>query len=213
MANDTVWSAAAINLLRGPVYKNKVKLELWQSLTFHKKQLDDYFSVIGLRIFLDEEDGYAFLEQIGDNLARGMEEEDEESESSTTESSSTGLPKLIKKTPLSYDVSMLCVFLRYELEKFETSQTESQALVLRKSEIYSLYKSFTKEKADELKQIKDLDRALRTLCDLTFLFTKDKLVQSDISDDTEFEVSPIIKAKIDIDFMKELLVKMKGDTK
>ena len=213
MANDTVWSAAAINLLRGPVYKNKVKLELWQSLTFHKKQLDEYFSVIGLRVFLDEEDGYAFLEQIGDNLARGMEEEDEESASSTTDSSSTGLPKLIKKTPLSYDVSMLCVLLRYELEKFETSQTESQALVLRKSEIYSLYKSFTKEKADELKQIKDLDRALRTLCNLTFLFTKEKLDQGDISDDTEFEVSPIIKAKIDIDFMKELLVKMKGDTK
>lgn len=209
MANDTAWSAIAIKLLRGPVYKNKEKIELWISLTSHKKQLDDYFSYIGLRVFLDEEDGYAFLEQIGDNLARGMEEENEEE----SEISTTQLPKLIKKAPLSYDVSMLCVLLRYELEKFENSQTESEALILRKSEIYSLYKSFTKEKADEFKQIKDLDRALRTLCNLTFLFTKDKLDQGDISDDMEFEVSPIIKAKIDIDFMKELLDKMKGENK
>lgn len=209
MANDTAWSTAAIKLLRGPVYKSKEKIELWISLTSHKKQLDNYFSYIGLKVFLDDEDGYAFLEQIGDNLARGMEEEnDDESDTSTTQ-----LPKLIKKTPLSYDVSMLCVFLRYELEKFENSQTESETLILRKSEIYSLYKSFTKDKADEIKQIKDLDRALRTLCNLTFLFTKDKLDQSDISDDTEFEISPIIKAKIDIDFMKELLNKMKGENK
>lgn len=208
MTNDKTWSAAAIKLLRGPVYKIKEKNDLWMRLITYKKQLDDYFATIGLRVFLEEEDGYAFLEQIGENLARGMEEEDEDSENSTAQ-----LPKLIKKTPLSYDVSMLCVLLRYELEKFENSQTESQALVLRKSEIYSLYKSFTKDKADELKQIKDLDRALRTLCNLTFLFTKDKLDQGDISDDTEFEVSPIIKAKIDIDFMKEFLDKMKGENK
>lgn len=211
MANDTVWSAAAIKLLKGPVYKSKEKNELWKSLAFHIKQLDDYFLVIGLKVFLDEENGYAFLEQIDDNLARGMEEEKDES--SSVQSSVVQLPKLIKKSPLSYDVSMLCVLLRYELEKFENSQTESEVLILRKSEIYSLYKSFIKEKADELKQIKDLDRALRTLCNLTFLFTKDKLDQSEISDDTEFEVSTIIKAKIDIDFMKELLSKMKEETK
>lgn len=209
MANNTAWSVAAIKLLRGPVYKNKEKIELWISLTSHKKQLDDYFSYIGLRVFLGEEDGYAFLEQIGDNLAKGMEEENEEE----SETSATQLPKLIKKSPLSFDVSMLCVLLRYELEKFENSQTESEALIMRKSEIYALYKSFTKEKADELKQIKDLDRALRTLCNLTFLFTAEKLDQGDINDDTEFEVSPIIKAKIDIDFMKEFLDKMKGENK
>lgn len=208
MANDVVWSAAAIKLLRGPVYKNRERSELWTNLSSYKRQLDDYFAYIGLKVFLDEEDGYAFLEQIGDNLTRGMEDEDDESEISTMQ-----LPKLIKKTSLSYDVSMLCIFLRYELEKFENSQTESEALVLRKNEIYSLYRSFTREKADELKQIKDFDRALRTLCNLTFLFTKDKLDQGDISDDAEFEVSPIIKAKIDIDFMQELLHKMKGEDK
>lgn len=173
MANDTDWGAVAIKLLRGPVYKNKEKIELWKKLTTYKKQLDDYFSYIGLRVFLDEEDGFAFLEQISDNLALGMEEEnDEESETSTTQ-----LPRLIKKAPLSYDVSMLCVLLRYELEKFENSQTESESLILRKNEIYSLYMSFTKEKADETKQIKDLDRALRTLCNLTFCSQKINLTK------------------------------------
>lgn len=207
MPNEKPWSAAAIRLLKGPVYKKQEKRETWENLITYKSSLDDYFGVLGLRVFLETVDGYAFLEEAGERLERGMEDEDEEEETSPA----SRLPHLIRKTPLSYPASMLCVLLRYEIEKFETSQSEADCAILRKSEIAALYKSFTKDRADEVRQMKALDSTLRTLCRLTYLFaSSDALSESEISDDAEFELSPILKARIDTAFMKELLEKMKG---
>ncbi len=206
MPNEKPWSAAAIRLLRGPVYRKQEKKETWNTLITYKSSLDEYFGVLGLRVFLETEDGYAFLEEVGERLEKGMEDETEEMEAEVK----TSLPHLIRKTPLSYQASMLCVLLRYEIEKFETSQSEADCVIMRKSEIAALYRSFTKDRADEVKQMKNLDRTLKTLSDLTYLFTgSDTFSQGDISDDAEFELSPILKARIDTDFMKELLSKMK----
>lgn len=206
MPNEKPWSAAAIRLLRGPVYRKQEKKETWNTLITYKSSLDEYFGVLGLRVFLETEDGYAFLEEVGERLEKGMEDETEEMEAEVK----TNLPHLIRKTPLSYQASMLCVLLRYEIEKFETSQSEADCVIMRKSEIAALYRSFTKDRADEVKQMKNLDRTLKTLSDLTYLFTgSDTFSQGDISDDAEFELSPILKARIDTDFMKELLSKMK----
>lgn len=206
MPNEKPWSAAAIRLLRGPVYRKQEKKETWNTLITYKSSLDEYFGVLGLRVFLETEDGYAFLEEVGERLEKGMEDETEEMEAEVK----TSLPHLIRKTPLSYQASMLCVLLRYEIEKFETSQSEADCVIMRKSEIAALYRSFTKDRADEVKQMKNLDRTLKTLSDLTYLFTEsDTFSQGDISDDAEFELSPILKARIDTDFMKELLSKMK----
>ena len=206
MPNEKPWSAAAIRLLRGPVYRKQEKKETWNTLITYKSSLDEYFGVLGLRVFLETEDGYAFLEEVGERLEKGMEDETEEMEAEVK----TSLPHLIRKTPLSYQASMLCVLLRYEIEKFETSQSEADCVIMRKSEIAALYRSFTKDRADEVKQMKNLDRTLKTLSDLTYLFTgPDTFSQGEISDDAEFELSPILKARIDTDFMKELLSKMK----
>ena len=206
MPNEKPWSAAAIRLLRGPVYRKQEKKETWNTLITYKSSLDEYFGVLGLRVFLETEDGYAFLEEVGERLEKGMEDETEEMEAEVK----TSLPHLIRRTPLSYQASMLCVLLRYEIEKFETSQSEADCAIMRKSEIAALYRSFTKDRADEVKQMKNLDRTLKTLSDFTYLFTgPDTFSQGDISDDAEFELSPILKARIDTDFMKELLSKMK----
>lgn len=210
MPSEKTWSAVAIKLLKGPLYKKKEKKEVWDTLLTYKASLDEYFAVLGLRVFLETIDGYAFLEEIGESLERGMEEEETEGETATV----TKLPHLVKKTPLSYSQSMLCVLLRYEIEKYETSQSESDSAIMRKSEIAGLYRSFTKDKADEVKQMKTLDSTLRTFCRLTFLFASpDALSESEINDDAEFELSPILKAKIDTAFMKELLSKMKGESR
>ncbi len=207
MQFEKSWSREAVKLLKGPVYKKREKKEVWDNILTYKSSLDEYFGVLGLRVFLDTIDGYAFLEEIGESLERGMEEENEDEEVIT----GTKLPHLIKKTPLSYSQSMLVVLLRYEIEKYETSQSEADSAIMRKSEIAALYKSFTKDKADEVKAMKTLDSTLRTFCRLTFLFTSpDALSESEISDEAEFELSPILKAKIDTAFMKELLEKMKA---
>ncbi len=206
MTNEKPWSAAAVKLLRGPVYRKQEKKEIWDSIQTYRTSLDEYFGVLGLRVFLESVDGYAFLEEVGERLDEGMEDENEETEAERKAS----LPRLIRKTPLSYQASMLCVLLRYEIEKFETSQSEADSAIMRKSEIAALSRSFTKDKADEIRQMKTLDKTLKTLCSLTYLFARsDILSQSEIPDDAEFELSPILKARIDTAFMQELLSKMK----
>ena len=128
-----------------------------------------------------------------------MENEDEAAEE---------LPRLIRKVPFSYTMSMLLVLLRQEYEKFASSMNESRYPILRKSEIMGLIRSFREEASDMTKFSDDADRMIRQLCQLTYLRTGEVLSSARISDDAEFEISPIIKSKIDVNFMREMLSRM-----
>ncbi len=205
MSANTPWAESAIKLLKGPIYKSKDKRQIWNSIIDDEENLNDYFSAIGLRVHLDKSDGYAYLEQIDDAILEGMEEESDEDEIQS-------LPRLIRRQTLSYNQSMLLVLIRRELSKFESSSAESEALILKKSDIADFYKSFSKDYADQARTDRALDSMIKSFVKLTFLFD-DKGYSKDayIPDDAEFEVSPIIKAKIDITFMKEFLEKMQNE--
>ncbi len=205
MSANTPWAESAIKLLKGPIYKSKDKRQIWNSIIEDEENLNDYFSAIGLRVHLDKTDGYAYLEQIDDAILEGMEEESDEDEIQS-------LPRLIRRQTLSYNQSMLLVLIRRELSKFESSSAESEALILKKSDIADFYKSFSKDYADQARTDRALDSMIKSFVKLTFLFD-DKGYSKDsyIPDDAEFEVSPIIKAKIDITFMKEFLEKMQNE--
>lgn len=206
MKNNTPWAESAIKLLKGPIYKNRDKRDVWNQLIDWRENIDEYYGILNLRIHIDEVDGYAYLEQIEDAVNRGMEEEEEES---TAE-----LPRLIRRQSLSYNQSMLLVLIRSELSKFDSSSADGDVLILKKSDIVDLYNTFAKSYADQNKTDKIIDQAIRSFIKLTFLFDDKKAAsEAIISDEAEFEVSPIIKAKVDINLMKELLMKMEAVAK
>ena len=192
------WSGAAVKLLKGPLYESEDR-KTWNILIRFRDNLEAYFRVIGLHVVTEEEDGYAYLEQVKDSVEKGMENEDEAAED---------LPRLIRKVPFSYTMSMLLVLLRQEYEKFASSMNESRYPILRKSEIMGLIRSFREEASDMTKFSDDADRMIRQLCQLTYLRTGEVLSSARISDDAEFEISPIIKSKIDVNFMREMLSRM-----
>lgn len=205
MSANTPWAESAIKLLKGPIYKNKDKRQIWNSLIDDEENLNDYFSTIGLRVHLDKTDGYAYLEQIEDAVLEGMEEERDDEDVQS-------LPRLIRRQSLSYNQSMLLVLIRQELSKFESSSADSISLILKKSDIADFYKVYAKDYADQSKTDKALDSMIKTFVKLTYLFDdKGYSKEAYIPDDAEFEVSPIIKAKIDIPFMKEFLDKMHNE--
>lgn len=204
MSANTPWAESAIKLLKGPIYKSKDKRQIWNSIIDDEENLNDYFSIIGLRVHLDKTDGYAYLEQAEDAVLEGMEETEEDEVQS--------LPRLIRRQSLSYNQSMLLVLIRQELSKFESSSVESESLILKKSDIADFYKSFSKDYADQAKTDKTLDSIIKTFVKLTFLFDdKGYSREPYIPEDAEFEVSPIIKAKIDMKFMREFLEKMQSE--
>ena len=85
------WSRAAVKLLQGPVYSDGDR-KTWNLILRFKNDLDKYFAVIGLHVVLEEDDGYAFLQQIKDAIEKGMEYEDDDLDT---------IPRLIRKAPLS----------------------------------------------------------------------------------------------------------------
>ena len=143
-----------MKLLKGPLYESEDR-KTWSILIRFRDNLEAYFRVIGLHVVTEEEDGYAYLEQVKDSVEKGMENEDEATEE---------LPRLIRKVPFSYTMSMLLVLLRQEYEKFASSMNESRYPILRKSEIMGLIRSFREEASDMTKFSDDADRMIRQLC-------------------------------------------------
>lgn len=139
-------------------------------------------------MFIDQNDGYAFLKQIDDD---------------ETETSSETI-RLIRRYPLSFELSLLCVLLREELEKFDSSQHDSAILVLSESEIRSMLSVYFKEKADQTKLYRELTKYLNQAAELSFLKElKENSGSTDIPIDRKFEVRRILRAVIDIDFLSE----------
>lgn len=203
------WATVCIKLLQGPIYANNNNDPLWTLLDTWQSDIQRYFAVIGLKVVIDNSDGYAFLSQIDSP-------DDEENNSFSDETNYSVLPKLIKEYPLSPNLSLLCVILREALDQFDASENQSVALVMKQSEIRDRLSSFIPETSDQSKVQAKLDSYLTRLCELTFLreLTEEQTqtFPGEIKDRT-FEVRRIIRSKINAEFMEEFKNKLQELTK
>lgn len=179
------WANACIKLLQGIVYDDD---PCWNMLSNNIREITDFFETIDVQVFIDQNDGYAFLKQIDDDASEAGSE----------------TIRLIRRYPLSFELSLLCVLLREELEKFDSSQHDSAILVLSESEIRSMLSVYFKEKADQTKLYRELTKYLNQAAELSFLKElKENSGSTDIPVDRKFEVRRILRAVIDIDFLTE----------
>jgi len=201
------WASICVKLLQGPIYKD-YSTTTWNTLTSWTSDIQNYFATIGLVVYVDQSDGYAFLKQADDDsIDSGNSTEDE----ITQDTISSDLPHLIRKIPLTPEVSLLCVLLREALDQFDTSQNQSSICVLKESDIKERLSVFIKEKADQIKYYKNLDIYLNQLISLSFLKELNLQTQKATSSqnvDREFEVRRIIRAKINVDFIEEFKRKL-----
>ena len=181
------WAVVCIKLLQGALYQNE-EAETWQLLKQYQREIAAYFEQIGISLFIEPADGYAFLEQ----------KESEEGDSKSV--------KLIWYYRLSLELSLLCVLLREALEQFDVSQNTSSILVLKASEIRGMLSIYFKEKTDQTKLYKELNRYLNQAVDIGFLKNlseKDTNKTGDADLDPAYEVRRIIRAKVSVDFLAE----------
>ena len=178
------WAAVCIKLLQGAIYENE-EPDTWKLLQQYQREIAAYFEQIGISLFIEPADGYAFLEQ-------------KEGDSKSV--------RLIRHYPLSFELSLLCVLLREALEQFDVSQNTSSILVLKASEIRGMLSIYFKEKTDQTKLYKELNRYLNQAVDIGFLKNlseKDLSKTGDADIDPAYEVRRIIRAKISTDFLAE----------
>lgn len=199
------FSVVLIKLLQGFITADEKKY--WEPLLIYQDAVREYFAALGLSLHLSMDDGYAFLKQgvlkQDDANVQDQQQEGEalEGENETEESTSTQMPSLVRRMPLSFDVSLLCVLLREALEQFDSKVSDDHRLVLHRFDIYDLLKLFYEEKTDEIKQFKKFDALINRVTELGFL-------KELTGNQNSFEVRRIIKAQFDAEKLSEIKAQM-----
>jgi hypothetical protein len=171
---DGKLSPILITLLRAVVYRED-DVTRWQTLLNLQSRAREYVAVLGLELILDEAEGYAFLRQ---RISDGSDDT---------------LPRLVRRRPLSYPVSLLVALLRKRLVEFDAGSSDDR-LILDRAQILDLVRLFLPDSTNEAKLFDRVDANIEKVVDLGFLR---RLRGSD----DRFEVRRIVKAFVDAQWL------------
>jgi hypothetical protein len=137
-------SIAAVHLLQNVVYQDEGRV--WELVLTHRTRLDSYFNRIGLRLVIDESEGFAYLRQLEESelgQVRGYDQ----------------LPKLFRKKRLSYDATLACVLLRMELRRFEAEELDNARCIIGMDELFAQWKTLVAlATLEELKFVREFTK-------------------------------------------------------
>lgn len=176
-----------VKLLSGTVYSED---KIWNDLLQYRIPVTQYFEKIAIDLIVEKEDGYAYLKQI---------EIDEEK-------NTIGL---VKRIPLKYETSLICIFLREMLDDFEINNVDQHNLYITHKQLKEQIELFFKEKANKVKMLSKFDSYIESIENIGFL----KVLPGNYNskDETRYEVRRIIKAKITNDVLEDFKKKLEQD--
>jgi len=178
------YAPVLIKLLQGVVYSDDSPY--WDQLQNYLTPVSDYFGKMGIRVQNYETQGFAYLEQ---------------PDADPDDPSAERLPRLVTRHRLSFKATIFYVLLREQLRQFDASDQIGR-LVFSIDELHDLLQPYFPEGNDEVKFRKDVKLLVKnTERDMGFL---KKLS----GDDNNYEVCPIIKAKIDAEMLERLKQKL-----
>jgi hypothetical protein len=183
---DNALPAILIQLLKGVVYEDR-HAKLWLSLLQLQTAVRDYFRVIGLELYLDEAEGYAFLKQ--------QNSDDDNSDQLI-------VPRLIPRRSLTFPVSLLLVMLRKRLAE-EDAIAGSTRVILSREQIIDMMLLFMPEQKNEARLNDQINTAINRALDYGFL--------RKLKDDKEMlEIRRILKAFVDAQWLDEFQEHLDG---
>lgn len=170
----------AVRLMQGVLYAEDQ--DAWEILLSYESDLTDYFARVGLVVVVDRSEGLAYLRQLGDDeRVAGYER----------------LPRLFRRTALGYEATLLCVLLREEYRRFEDEDLENDRCVVDLETLLDGWKPFFPAESDELQLRRRLNTTLKKLEELKFVARFE-------SDNEEWEIRKILKARIPLDELEML---------
>ena len=182
-----VYAPIIVRLFQNVIYDEDRKA--WQELVTYQQQIRAYFSTIGVALHLNETDGFAFLSQ-------------------PDEMEGQKVPRLVRRMPLSYEITLLLVVIREALEEFDVQNTESRTLFITNKDLKERIELFFEDKADKVKLLERFDTYINGAVNLGFL--KERQIKGYEEDVKTFEVRRIIKAKINNEKLEEIKGKLQG---
>ncbi len=176
--NNYNFSKILINLMKGIVYRED-DVNIWNYLEDNESRVSDHFKIIGLQLIVDKSRGYAYLKQIIFN----PEEEQ--------------LPRLIRKQPLSRQVSILIVVLRQIVIEKENSGSDDR-IIVSFDDIADKYRAFYPNSNDDEKRFyTNLKSYLKKVVELDF-------IRELKSEEDNYEIKPIIVSFVDMEWLNNL---------
>jgi len=173
-------ASCLIALLKGIVYNHQ--REVWENLLRYEADVKRYFQALGLELFLDKSEGYAFLRQ------RQWEDGD------------MPLPRLAEKRPLNFLTSLLCIVLRKYLLEHD-AQGGSVRSIISEQEIVNRIKVFLPAANDEARQQEKIASTINRVIDIGFLRKLD-------DQEKNYEIHRIIKGFVNADVIDDSLKKL-----
>lgn len=177
---ETGYSLSLVSLLKGVVYD--YQKNVWENVLQYESDVKKYFSLVGLELYLDKSEGYAYLCQ--------KEWEIEED----------ALPKLAERRQLNFFTSLLCIVLRKHLLE-QDAQGGSVRTIISESEIISKVKLFLPYTVDEAKQQDKVHTTINKIIDLGFLRKLD-------DQENNYEIHRIIKGFVNADVIDDTLKRL-----
>jgi hypothetical protein len=175
-----------IQLFKGVLYQDK-QPDLWNNLLNLQAGIRDYVGVIGLQLFIDEAEGYAFLRQRQEEMEAGNETENV-------------LPRLIQRRPLGYFVSLLCVLLRKKLLEQDAASGDTRP-ILTHEQLLAMLTVFMPERSNEVKTIEQISSCINKVIELGFLRPLEGAEKS-------YEIRRIVKALVDANWLSDIEKKL-----
>lgn len=158
----------------------------WHLLIQYRQAVAEHFARMGLEVYIDEAEGYAFVRQ------PDVAEED---------GSTRTLPRLIRRDRLSRSVTLLLVLLREALIQFDVAEQHSERLVLTIEQLRDMQRPFYPQRGDDVRLAKSFDQNMARVAELGFL-------KRLAGDEDRYEVRRILKARISADTLAEIKARL-----
>ncbi len=174
-------TSLVVPLLKGVLYREEDPA-LWTALLRLRPRVVDYVAVLSLDLQLDEAEGYAFLR------SRATEDED-----------GPKLPRLVRRQPLSFQVSLLLALLRKKMVEFDASGGDTR-LILSRGQVVELVRVFLPAGSNESRLIDQVETHLNKVSELGFAR---RLKPAGAGQEPVFEVRRILKAFVDAQWLAD----------
>lgn len=176
-----------IQLLKGIIYRDKHE-KTWHDLLHLQPAVREYIGVIGLELYLDEAEGYAFVRQ---------HEAEDTLEDDTKQ-------RLVQRRAMSYSASLLCVLLRKKLIEQDTQESDSR-IILSKDQLLDMMQIYMPASSNEARTIEKIAAAIQKIVDIGFLR---QLPRQLPNDQDKYELRRIIKAFVDANWLGDIKNKL-----
>ncbi|NDP39130.1 MAG: DUF4194 domain-containing protein [Rhodoferax sp.] len=178
-------TSLVVPLLKGVLYREDDAAQ-WAALLTLQARVRDHVAVLALELVVDEAEGYAFLRS-----------------PPQTDDSAPKLPRLVRRQPLSFQVSLLLALLRKKLAEFDASGGDTR-LILTRSAVVELVRVFLPAGSNESRLIDQIETQLNKVIELGFVRRlRDHAGSGSARSAQEpvFEVRRILKAFVDAQWL------------